>query len=380
MTPASESSRPRVRVVDSIRLIQPEAWDELSGADPQLSHGWLRTMEDQWVEDVERHYILLENGHRLVGAAACYVDEPRARAESVDDFLFGRLRDTAVGRALSLRPALVCGFPWSVGPGCIIEPGSGAAQRRERLEILVEAVTQASRGRLRGAAFLGVTDGESELLRVLRARGYRRVRHEPMYELELEWSGFEAYRRSLPSKNIRKNIRRELNNNRRQGVEITEIEDPAGCEERLHELVDRHFRRFGWAAFPYGVGWFRALKSNLGRDAVISVARTEDAVIGIAVSLRKQRTRQMILVCIDHAAPGHDLTHFNLSYYWPVGDCIRRGDRRYVVGPGQHTSRSRRGYRPVASYVYCRPRGAGRRLVTALWLGLLSAWLRHKAA
>jgi predicted N-acyltransferase len=178
---------------------------------------------------------------------------------------------------------------------------------------------------------------------------------------------------------VRQNIRREMNRNRKQGVTIRALNEPvaqAGC---LHAIVDRHFRRYGWQAFPYGPGWFGSVKSALGDDAVLAVALQHGQPVGVALQLRQQGTRQLILVCVDHAGEGGNFTHFNLAYYWAVEDCIRAGDRRYVVGPGQHDSRTRRGYRPRESFVFCRPPGRVRRRFIGAWLRLLEARLRRKA-
>lgn len=379
MTVTPGEANAAIRTVRTIRDVDPAAWDRLAGADPLLSHGWLRTTEDEWFEDVERVYFLLESAGCLVGAAACYIDGADASAESVDDLLFGRLRSAALGRALSLRPALVCGFPWSVGPGCVTEPALSETHRSDLIGALVDAITRESLRRKCSALFLSVTDNEGPLMRRLRASGYDRARHEPIYVLDLQWPSFDAYWRGLPGRNIKKNIRRELNRNRKLGVVISDVAAPSESQARLREIVERHYRRYGWPAFPYRQGWFQSIRENLGSDAVIAVASREDTIVAVAVSLRKQGTCHMILACVDHDAAGNDLSHFNLSYYWPVAECIRRGDRRYVVGPGQHASRTRRGYRPLNSYIYCRPPGAARRFGTRLWLLVLSAWLRKKA-
>jgi predicted N-acyltransferase len=377
VTPAGTNTQ--IKSVHSIRDVDPVVWDRLAGPNPLLSHGWLRTMEQEWIEDVERVYFLFESGASLLAAAACYVDESKARAESVDDLLFGRLQSTVLGRVMSLRPALVCGFPWSVASGCISEPGVSETRRSELLGALVEAITREALQRRCSAVFLSVTETETLLMRQLSANGYDRARHEPIYFLDLKWATYKAYRHSLPSKNVRKNIRHEWNRNRKQGVVIRELDNPSGCEGRLHEIVDGHYRRYGWPTFPYAGSWFRSIKANLGSEAVIAVATKEDTVVAVTVSLRKQETCHMILGCVDHDTAGKDLSYFVLSYDWPVVECIRRGDRRYVVGPGQHVLRTRRGYERLNSWIYCRPAGTARQFAMRLWLRVLSAWLRRTA-
>jgi len=369
--------------VDSIEAVDAAAWDRIAGDNPLLGHGWLAVAERECLERLQRRYVLLERAGSLLAAAACYVDAGDSAAESVDDLLFGRLAGKRLGRFLSVRPALVCGFPWSLGSGCLMvpdpdEPHPDEPDRGTLADALVETITAEARRQGWTAVFLGVAEPETLLMSRLRARGYRAAHHEPLYVLDLAWPDFETYRQSLPSLNIRKNIRGELNRNRKQGVTIGELKDAAGLEQRLHAIVDHHFRRYGWRAFTYGANWFRSILSALGDDAVVTVAFQDDQPVGVAVAVRKRATRQLVLACVDHAGEGGNFTYFNLAYYRAVEDCIRAGDRRYIVGPGQHLSRSRRGYRPQASYVFCRPPGPVRRHLIGWWLRVLSAWLRRK--
>lgn len=378
VTPAGTDMR--VRIVRSIRDVDAAAWDALAGGNPLLSHGWLRTIEAGGTEAVERVYFLLQSGERLTGAAACYVDDAGATAESVDDLVFGRLRSTALARVLSLRPALVCGYPWSVGAGCVTDPAVSESRRREAIGALIAAITREALLRQRTVVFLGVTDDEDALAQQLRASGFHGARHEPVYLLDVDCPSFEDYWRRLPSRKIRRNLRHQMNKGREQGIVISELTEPASVAGRLHEIVDGHFRRYGWPAFPYGESWFRSVKANLGSEVAITTATREDQVVAVAVALRKEGTRYVILACVDHDIGGSDFTYFNLTYCWPIDDCIRRGDRRYVVGPGQRRPKIRRGYRPVNCHIFCRPTGSVRRFATGLWLRVLSAWLRKKAA
>ena len=368
----------KVRTVASVTRVDSAGWDRLAASNPLLGHGWLRVAEEEWPEEIERVYFLLETGGRLAGAAACCLETPAGRAESVDDLLLGRLRPTALGRVLSFRPSLVCGFPWSVGSGLLVEPDAEAPRRHQLARLLVEAITRESSVRGCATAFLSVAESESWLRDALVASGYEFVRHAPVYNLDLRWTSFKAYQRGLPSDNIRRNISHQLNRNRKLGVKIRELEDPRGLEERLHEIVDRHYRRYGWPASPYGRSWFRAVKARLGPDAVIAVALRGETVLGVTVALRKEKTFQTVIACVDHEAAGNDMTHFNLTYYWPVKESIARGDRSYVVGPGQAVVRLRRGYRPLENYIYYRPANRPRRIVCRLWFRLLSYQLERK--
>ena len=376
MTDARGGTGAKVRTVASVTQVDGADWDRLAASNPLLSHGWLQVAEEERPEEI-RVYFLLETGGTLAGAAACRLETAAGRSESVDDLLLGRLRPTALGRLLSFRPSLVCGFPWSVGSGLLIDPDAEAPRRRQFTRLLVEAITRESSVRGCATAFLSVAEGESWLSDVLASR-YEFVRHAPVYNLDLRWPSFEAYQRGLPSHNIRKNISQQLNRSCKLGVEIRELEDPRSLEERLHEIVDRHFRRFGWSASPYGPGWFRTLKARLGPDAVIAVAMRGETVLGVTVALRKEKTFQSVITCVDHEASGNDMTHFNLAYYWPVRECIARGDRNYVVGPGQAVVRLRRGYRPLENYIYYRPANRPRGIVCRLWFCLLSYRMGRK--
>jgi predicted N-acyltransferase len=46
VTEPGGEAKPGIRTVRSIRDVDPEAWDQLAGANPLLGHGWLRSMEE----------------------------------------------------------------------------------------------------------------------------------------------------------------------------------------------------------------------------------------------------------------------------------------------------------------------------------------------
>ena len=367
-----------LRVTDSLAAVDVARWNLLAGDNALMAHGWLAAADASGPNSSASRYLLLEEDGRLVAAGVCHVDAPGQGFESVDDLLFGRLAATPVGRWLSLRPALVCGLPWSTGSGCLTLPAVSAEHQSRWIDRLIAGISRMASERGYSVVFPAVSEVESNVMERLASADFVSAVHEPIFALDIDWSDFEGYRSSLTSKNIRKNIRRELNKNRRLGIEIEALEDPRPEQAVLHRIVDRHYQRFGWPRFPYGPGWFGALKRSLGRDALICVARQNGRPVGVSVSVRLQGVRQMLIACVDHAAASDTLAHFNLAYYWPVADCIRAGDRRYVVGPGQYLSRIRRGYRPVSSRVYCRPHGRIRHLAIRAWMPLLSAWMRSK--
>lgn len=370
-----------VRCVRSIQDVDPRAWDRLAADRPLASHGWLQANEADWGEQLERYYFLIDDeaGKRLVAATACYLEPRQARFETSDDLLFGRMAATPVGRLLSLRPALVCGSPWAGVSNCLTDPEAGSEQRSRWILALATAMRQIAATKRLGIIFLSVSENETALQDCLHSLGFVHATHEAVFDLEIAWPDFKSYRNSLPSKNIRKNMRWERNKCRKSGIQIEELDDPAPFTEDLYRIVSGHYQRYGWPTFPFRAGWFERLKALLGERALITVARKGTSIIGVSVSLRMGGVRQMILACIDHEAAGESLAHFDLGYYSPVEDCIRRGDRRYIVGPGQQLLKSRRGYLPHSVRVYCRACGGGRRMANRAWLRVLSAWLRRKA-
>src|SRR6476646_3904442 len=185
VTDARGGTGAKVRTVASVTQVDGADWDRLAASNPLLSHGWLQVAEEERPEEI-RVYFLLETGGTLAGAAACRLETAAGRSESVDDLLLGRLRPTALGRLLSFRPSLVCGFPWSVGSGLLIDPDAEPPRRRQFTRLLVEAITRESSVRGCATAFLSVAEGESWLSDVLASR-YEFVRHAPVYNLDLRW-------------------------------------------------------------------------------------------------------------------------------------------------------------------------------------------------
>ncbi len=367
-----------IETATTVTSVEAAAWNRLAGSNVMVTHGFLKAMEEAWIEEVGRVYFLARGPDRLEAAAVCQVHGCESTTESIDDLLLGRLGPALAHLGFSFRPALVCGLPWTNGSGCLTEPNLDPSRKDEVLGLLVDAIEREADRTHRLLAFLSVTDDETLLMRRLRQRGYARADHEPLYFMDLEWESFEAYRSGLPSRNVRRGIRRELNQNHKRGVVVTELEELSTCEDRLHELADRHFRRYGWPAFPYDRTWLGRIRRNLGPAAAIAVARKDDDIVGVAVSVRSHGTCYPFLTCVDHDMSGNDFTFFNLSCYRPIAESIRNGDRRLVSGPGQHRTKSRRGFKPLATHLYCRAPQAVRQLGLRLWCTVLSWWIRRK--
>ena len=132
---AFSSTKIVVRAVASVADLDAAAWDGLDhGASPFLRHGFLRALEDSGSIDAAAakkrrsgwsgHYLLAEQGGRLVGGVAAFVKD-----HSYGEYIFDWGWASAAQRAgLRYYPKLVIAAPATPATGhrILLAPGADA--------------------------------------------------------------------------------------------------------------------------------------------------------------------------------------------------------------------------------------------------------------
>ena len=98
-----------------------------------------------------------------------------------------------------------------------------------------------------------VMDHEDRLIRLLRKAGYIETLGYPTNYLDIEWSSFEGYLNYLKkiSKNIVKNIKLEMNRNKKSGVTYSVLSHPLEYEDRMWELINNNYVQHNEKSFPF---------------------------------------------------------------------------------------------------------------------------------
>ncbi|MBI3595924.1 MAG: GNAT family N-acetyltransferase [Nitrospirae bacterium] len=372
---------PTTDIVDTIHRIDRAEWDALVGENVFESYGWLKTLEQTFIGDQKPRYFLMREEGRLIATAACYIAHPSEQIHNIDDTLLGRFKRYASKMGISFLPAVICaprgafGIHLSVGKHLDSKKAESA-----EMELIQTIEEFASEHRL-PILFPNVMDHEISLIRSLSQRGYSKAVTFPLSFLDVEWSSFNDYLTGLKriSLNSAKIIRREINKNRNEGVVIEQLEKVDGCQDRIYELVNRNYWSHNGRPFPFRKEYFKALKENLGSDAVIYVATKKNELIGVCVLLRRKESYYLPVIGIDHESAGNDFTYFNLAYYQPIRDAISDRIKRIYYGQALYALKTRRGCKMSNTYTFYRPYQSVFQIAVKPWFLLLSVWYRKKA-
>jgi len=351
-----------IEEVESLTEVEASEWDRMAGRSVLASYAWLRTLEETCASPAPSRYILARSAAGLVGAVVCQVQGPAGDGFNLDDLLFGRFARAARCLRLSALPALVCGTRIGVGEPVLVRGDTPPGERECLTADLVQAVEQTARAGGWTVCFRGVAEARSAIVEVLAKRGYLRTREFPTACLELDpgWRSWADYRRHLRKThpNTAKNLSSELSLGRRGGLVIEQLDEPARYRERLHRLMDSHYFRLNRKPFPFRPDFFEQLKTRLGGRAVIYVARLEEELIGVLVTLRDDDAVYLPMIGIDRDRGRASAAYFNLFFNRPIQDSLAAGHRRMFFGKLLYDMKARRGCVRLDMDLYLRGRSA----------------------
>jgi len=358
-----------VEMLGSISRVDRDEWDRLAD-DVYMSHGWLRVIEEAFLDPVEHRYFLARAGDgRLLGAAVAHIHQPSGDVFTLDDSVFGRLKPIASRLGLSVMPSLICGPLRAYGQHMIFDGGIDTGERQAVASALLDAMQEEAAKRRVAMSFNNVMRQERELAEQLESRGFGHTVNFPLNYLDVCWNTPDDYHAFLS----KRKLKREINKNRREGVEITSLDSIGADDERLHELLNENYEKYNGKPLPVKTDFIRLCKNYLGAEAVVYVAKKKGRIVGTIVMFHRNGVAYVTDVGVDHAATGNDFTYFNLTYYVPVADAIEAGIARIHYGTMMYSMKSDRGCKTTEIHVYHRPRN---RLLRILFIPLFAA---HRA-
>jgi predicted N-acyltransferase len=369
-----------IDVFSRISEVPREEWDRLITTNVFATHGWLKTVEATFLGDIRAFYVLVRQNGKVAGATVGYIFRKTGTVEDLDDLLLGRVKPLASWVGISFMPTMICGTLWGYGDHLAVETGVDPERRQVLMNKLLDVVEgEADRSRL-PLSLLFLPERDLELAAVLRRRGYSCSRHVPLTLLDIRWSSFAEYAKHLDgiTRKGRKNLRNQINRNRKGGTTISVLEEVGEQAERLHELLAMNYRKHRNTGFCFGKDFFPELKRNLGRNAVLHISRKDGFITGVAVELRHNGTSHMLMVGVDHEKCGNDMTYFNVTYYAPIAGAISAGVKRLCFGRGAYLLKMRRGCRTTDLFIWHKSRHRAAQYAAKFWLLILSCWNRIK--
>jgi len=372
----------QLETVSSIEDIDKDEWDRMIDGHALASHGWLKTVERTSIDDLDPRYIILRDGTDLVAGTVCYLSRSSHRSLTLDNFMFGRLKFVAEGLGLTFLPSLICGPLNCMGKHFLVDSTVSDTTRRQLIRTLLDALDCIASRFASSLCFSYLFEDEADILTLLKARGYSTTVVFPACYLDVEWSSFQGYLAYLKglSKNAAKQVRKDLNRNRKAGVEVERIRDAASYQSRLFELADKHWYKYNQLRFPYKPDFFAEVQDNFGDDAVIYGAFKDSVLIGFMLLLRMGQTGHALEVGVDHELSQRDATYFNIVYYRPIADAIGQQIQRLYFGRGLPETKMRRGCKRRPSYLCYKAKSRFKNNALRAWFLIHARWTRRKVA
>ena len=357
-----------MEVVESISLASKDEWDRLAD-DIYASHGWLRIIEESFLDPVEHRYFLARADGRLLGTSIAHIHLQSKDAFTLDDSVFGRTKQAASRLGLSLLPSLICGPLRAYGQHLKLDGGLDTETRNTVATALLDAMEKEAESRRIPISFNNVMRHEQDLMDLLKRRRFAWTVNFPLNVLDIHWKTPHEYRSFL----AKRNRTREINKNRREGVEISLVDAAEPEDDRLHDLLDENYVKYNGKPLPIKRNFIRLCRQYLGPEARIYTARKNGRIVGTAVLFHRDGVAYVTDVGVDHVATGNDCTYFNLSFYRPVSDAIGLGVQRLYHGTMMYPMKAQRGFQTTDIYLFHRPRN---RLLRTLFIPLFAA---HRA-
>jgi len=364
----------------NIRNIPKGDWERLAGRDVMSSYGWLKTIEETQVGHTAPTYYLVKGNGVPLGASVSYFTGNSSDDHNLNTIFFGRMMHQAQKLGFSFLPALEC-YPFrAYGKHIFLAEHLDTSARQRVSEALLDGIEAEAARHQASPCFLHVMQPEEELWNLLFRRGYQMTWDYPLNYLDIEWSDFKGYKDFIRrrSRNMVRNITKEINRNRREGVVMETLPDVGEKANRLWELMNINYQKYNPGAFPFKRTYFQRLLDNLGDDVEITVARKKDRLTGVSVTLHRGAIAHIPMVGVDHAFAGPDATYFNLGCYQPIQNAIEKGLKRIYFGNAQYHLKQRRGCKISNCYIFYKSFRPGMNRLVGMWFHVHRTWFMRK--
>ena len=333
-----EEDTPSLKIVDTLRGIEPRAWNSLAAGHPFLRHEFLHALHETgcacegtgW----SLRYLTLWQGVSLVGAMPLY-----EKSHSYGEYVFDWAWADAYHRyGFAYYPKLLSAVPFSpvTGPRLLARDAATRA-------LLVRAALQLARK----ASSLHVLFPPETEAREMEAEGLMLRRAVQFHWENRGYATFEQFLSDLASAK-RKKIRQERRRVQEAGVRLRRLVGD--------EIQDEHWRFFtrcyngtyrAHHSTPYlNLEFFKRLGGSLPRHVLMVLAELGGKPIASALNIFSQEVLYgRYWGSIDHVP----LLHFETCYYQALEFCIERGIRVFEGGAqGEH--KLARGFMPVQTW------------------------------
>jgi predicted N-acyltransferase len=340
-----------VKVFRSVDEIGRDSIDSLSD-DGFFTYGWFKTLETQQSFDFRTIYIAVYEEGKLVALAPCFadlqdhffVDGPRSIP------FMKKLLNLGQMIGFCQRHVLLCYSPFCLRSKVLLRKSREGKHILRLLSNKIDEICE-KQGFL-FSSFLFVSEFDGLLMENLQNLGYIRSPGTTTLYLDVKWSSFEDYLKSLKHK-TRMNIRREIKKCAENGVTI-EGRDFKGLSADLSALLSNLFFKYDKSAKNFfDSSFFCKLEEYAEDNAKVFVAEKNNEVVGFSLSMRQGDVLDVFMCGFDYEAQTNtDFTYFNLCYYEPVRWAIEEGIKKIYYRRKAEKVKLNRGCKPERTYSF----------------------------
>ena len=339
----------RIKIVESLADMNPQAWDSCTGGQPFLSHAFLSALETSGCVGAQtgwlpNHILLLGEDDTLAAAMPCYL-----KGHSRGEYVFDHAWAHAYQRyGQKYYPKLQAAIPFTPvsGPRLLVAPGGNVQQLRKSL--LAAAIAFVNRNQL---SSFHITFASRQDWNEAGQAGLILRKDQQFHWHNQNFKSFDDFLATLASRK-RKAVRRERRQALCRGLSVEHITGSAITEAHWDRFfmfyTDTGNRKWGT---PYLNREFFSLIGQTMADKILLVfARRhdhdQDSYIAGALNLIGPDTLYgRYWGAIEH----HPFLHFEICYYQAIDYAITHGLARVEAGAqGEH--KLARGYLPSPTY------------------------------
>jgi len=381
--PESPAMTERVRFFEDLRQIPSAPWRELTRGRPGLHLELIRILAGQQNDQKPLAAFVIEDDAGFAAAAVCSRIGTSAPRNELDSCLFGRGARIARATGSSTGPLFFFSQPMLASGSVVVRPGTGRAEARRVLGLLLDEIEATAAVHGCGIAFRGMTpDDDGPLIEELRDRRYLETEGPPTTRMEVQWQDVDGYLQHLRrrSRSAASKAKYELNKSRGGGVEIRRVPSEPGVARTLASIAIEHYRRKNGEDPGYSPDLFVQLATGLPDDFIIFEARRGERLLGMASMLRSGPVAWASWMGMLQDEARQDFTYFNLCYYHIAAAAPTLGIKRILYGTTAYAAKLQRGCEMVVNPVLYRPRALLTRLLARPYVRFHRQWYLRKFA
>jgi predicted N-acyltransferase len=333
--------------VDDVR----ESIDQISD-DSFFTYEWFKTLESFGMLP-KPFYMTITNEGEILGIAPCFIDE-------INDFFnwgpnilpfLHRTLNVSERLGLARRNLLLC-----YSPACCRSKILFASKysHKEILSLFSKKIDEiCEKQKILFSSFLFVSEFDELLMKNLESLNYTKFPNVVTFYLDVSWSNFEDYLKSLKHR-MRLNIRREIKKLSDNGVTIEEEPLSENIAGKLSDLQANLSTKYDPARRNrLDPSFFMLLHKFAGAKLRLFVARKNEEIIGFSLSLQHKQVLDVYMCGFDYAAQTKtSFIYFNLCYYKPIQLAIDEKIKKIFFRYSTDKVKLNRGCRPEQTYSF----------------------------